>query len=140
MERIIIYLFIVSREASMSITFTLVLVALSPLILNAIRREDWSPSILAGVTLGVTVTTFLLGQFLDGGLFTLSSQELLIGYLLTITSNQSIYQIIKKTDLMIWLEGVGNPKSISVRSNSRQGQTQDHTDTDPHEPYEPTLE
>lgn len=89
-------------------SWTALLVALSILVIAALRTESMSANQVALLTVGIIVIAFFAGKFIDGDLAWPLEQRLAteLGYY--IFGQQAVYQIIKKTSPIKRLEASGN--------------------------------
>jgi len=89
--------------------WTALLVALSPLLIAALRRKDMSDNHVTLLTLVVTVITFFAGRALDGALDWPLSQSLAAELAAALVAQQTIYQVVRKTSIVKRLEASPGP-------------------------------
>lgn len=89
--------------------WTALLVALSTLLIAALRRKDMSDTAVALLTVGVTAICFFAGRALDGALAWPVSQSLAAELFAALVANQTLYALLRKTPMMQKLETSGPP-------------------------------
>lgn len=89
-------------------SWTLLLVALTPLVIAALRRDTFSANQTALLTLAVVVVFFFAGKALDGGLVWPLPQALAAELGQALIAQQVLYLIAKNTSPIKALEAIGN--------------------------------
>lgn len=89
-------------------TWTLLLVALTPLVIAALRRDSMSDNQVTLLTLAMVVVFFFAGKALDGGLAWPLPQGLAGELGQALIAQQVLYQLVKNTSPIKALERLGN--------------------------------
>lgn len=93
-------------------TYTALFVGLSPVFVALIRKEAWAAERVAALAVGWCVIAYIGGRFLDG-VSPSYAIDYLQGLAAAIVGQQTVYQLIKGTSFISWLEDVGGAKVAS---------------------------
>jgi hypothetical protein len=90
------------------LSWTALFVALTPLVIAFLKRDDFTDNAVTILTLGVVVVFFFAGKGLDGGLTWPLPQSLAGELAQALIAQQVLYQLIKKTTPIKKLEAAGS--------------------------------
>lgn len=88
---------------------TLLLSALSPLLVALLRRARWPDEVMALLAFAVVAVIYTAGRALDGALTWPLTTEYAIGLAAAFGAQQGVFQLIKRSALIENLAAVGDP-------------------------------
>lgn len=91
-------------------TWTMLLTALTPLVIAAARQDAWSDNLVTIVTLVIVTAFFFAGKALDGGLAWPLPQTLAAELAQALIVNQVLFAVLKNTTPMRALRRIGAAK------------------------------
>lgn len=88
-------------------TYTTLLIALTPILVALIRKDDWPSGRVASLAIGLALVAYIGGRYLDGVVPSLQIGYLQ-GFFAAVLGQQALHRLIAGTEWFQRLEDVGN--------------------------------
>ena len=88
-------------------TYTALLIALTPILVALIRTDDWPSGRVASVAVGLALIAYIGGRYLDGVVPSLQIGYLQ-GFFAAVLGQQALHRLIAGTEWFQRLEDAGN--------------------------------
>lgn len=88
-------------------TYTALFIAISPILVALLRKDDWPSGRVAAVAVGMALIAYIGGRYLDGVVPSLQLGYLQ-GFAAAVVGQQTLHRLIEGTEWFGRLEDVGN--------------------------------